>query len=820
MTYNRSSSSSSSQACTCHVDSQQQLDKIFGVNQSDVKLDLVNEIGFIVLDCIEQIIQVVSSGLKHFNSIHWSIHRIFKLLLRAMSAVMTTSNNQQQHTSAAASGCSTAALECMFSTQRSMVAKFPELVFGDDRDERDFDFDTDDDDDIMADSHYYPSATGCEPSDRCANLILILLGHCATSTSTTMVRAQAAASLYSLMRQNFDIENNFARVKIQITVALSTLLGRAGMSSSTLCEVRKDICFNEEYLKQVLKTILLYAERDSIEMQNTKFSNQVRDLILNLHTILLDTVKMKEYSQDPDMLMDLMYRVAKGYQQTSSPDLRLSWLQNMALKHSQRNNFTEAAMCYVHGAALVIEYLTSTENLDLLDCRGAACLECVSLNVLEECSVYDDVIAADQVCLGDEFTEIGFVSLLDRAAELFQKAGMFEVMSQVYNKVALPLIEKTNDYKKLSDTYLKLHESYGKLERLQGRRMFGTYFRVGFYGAKFFRADGLDGEEFVYKEPTLTKLSEIFGRLQNFYSERFGEDCVTIIKDSNTVDAGALDPQKAYIQITYVEPYFDAYELRTRTTHFQKNFNLKRFVFFTPFTPDGRAHGQLNQQFKRKTILTVEHHFPYLKSRIRVQSRQTVVMGPIEVALEDLRSKTDELARSVRQNPADPKMLQMVLQGCIGTTVNRGPMEMATVFLSPRYGNGCDRSPAEPSPDESPPSRLQNKLRLCFKDFSKKCSDALAKNKTLIGPDQRDYQRELERNYREFTEQLAPLLKSCVAFPVRGDSDGYNSFAGTCRSSQTGGGGHCTEDEEDEDDNTITNISNGDNTTEPSSNGV
>lgn len=89
-------------------------------------------------------------------------------------------------------------------------------------------------------------------------------------------------------------------------------------------------------------------------------------------------------------------------------------------------------------------------------------------------------------------------------------------------------------------------------------------------------------------------------------------------------------------------------------------------MFFTPFTPDGRAHGQLNQQYKRKTILTVEHHFPYLKTRIRVQSRQTIVMGPIEVALEDLRKKTDELARSISQHPADPKMLQMVLQGCIG----------------------------------------------------------------------------------------------------------------------------------------------------------
>lgn len=62
---------------------------------------------------------------------------------------------------------------------------------------------------------------------------------------------------------------------------------------------------------------------------------QVKDLVLNLHTILSDTVQMKEYSKDPDMLMDLMYRVAKGYQQTSSPDLRLAWLENMARKHSQ-----------------------------------------------------------------------------------------------------------------------------------------------------------------------------------------------------------------------------------------------------------------------------------------------------------------------------------------------------------------------------------------------------------------------------------------------------------------------------------------------------
>jgi len=51
-------------------------------------------------------------------------------------------------------------------------------------------------------------------------------------------------------------------------------------------------------------------------------------------------------------------------------------------------------------------------------------------------------------------------------------------------------------------------------------------------------------------------------------------------------------------------------------------------------------------------------------------------------------------------------------------------MEMATVFLSPpvlQYDkNNSERNPDESIIQSSQPPRLQNKLRLCFKDFSKK----------------------------------------------------------------------------------------------------
>ena len=41
------------------------------------------------------------------------------------------------------------------------------------------------------------------------------------------------------------------------------------------------------------------------------------------------------------------------------------------------------------------------------------------------------------------------------------------------------------------------------------------------------------------------------------------------------------------------------------------------------------------------------------------------------MAIEDVQSKTSELKKALSQMKPDVKMLQMVLQGCIGTTVNQ-----------------------------------------------------------------------------------------------------------------------------------------------------
>ncbi|CAF0831727.1 unnamed protein product [Brachionus calyciflorus] len=673
--------------------------------------NLSTEFVLISLDLIDLIVKIIQVNQLNQNNFIFESNSQSQYLLSNIMRILLNSLNLEQ---------STKALINLFSHQRSLVIKFPELLFEDD-------------------------------TEYCSDLCMRLLKHSTSNLQT--VRAQASASLYFLMRQNFDIGNNFSRVKMQVTMSLSSLVAgnkinpilipsldpaaQAPILNSVLIDF-----YNVKCLKRSLKTILFYAESD-LELIESSFPSQVKDLVLNLNTILSDTVKMRENQDDPEMLIDLMHRIANCYQ--NSPDMRLIWLQNMAQKHLQQQNLVEAGQCLIHAAALVAEYISLIENKPYLPV-GCANFKNVSVNVLEESAVSDDVLISpfdEGVCTGKYFSETGLIGLIEQAAVFLVHSQHYEVANQLY-KILIPIYEAHKDIKKLSQVHSKLHDCFNKILLNSNKRLFGTYFRVGFYGEKF---EDLNGEEFIYKEPGITKLAEIAHRLENFYCNKFGQGVVEIMKDSNNVDKNSLDlVTKAYIQITYVEPYFDRYELSKCETFFEKNYSLKRFIYATPFTMDGKAHGPLNQQYKRKTVLTTERAFPYVKTRIPVIDKSQFVLGPVEVAIEDLQKKIDELKNATLQEPADPKILQMVLQGCVGTTVNQGPLEMAMTFLQPISSETI--------------TEHHNKLRICFKEFSRRCADALKKNKTLIGPDQYEYQREMERNCTELKAKIDPLIEN------------------------------------------------------------
>lgn len=80
--------------------------------------------------------------------------------------------------------------------------------------------------------------------------------------------------------------------------------------------------------------------------------------------------------------------------------------------------------------------------------------------------------------------------------------------------------------------------------------------------------------------------------------------------DLSQVNPKDLEAKFAYIQVTHVTPYLEEKELEERKTDFERSHNIRRFVFETPFTESGKRHGGVEEQCKRRTVLTSEWSLP------------------------------------------------------------------------------------------------------------------------------------------------------------------------------------------------------------------
>ncbi|XDB66416.1 hypothetical protein ABFV05_020032 [Capra hircus] len=131
------------------------------------------------------------------------------------------------------------------------------------------------------------------------------------------------------------------------------------------------------------------------------------------------------------------------------------------------------------------------------------------------------------------------------------------------------------------------------------------------------------------------------------------------------VNVKELDPKYAHIQVTYVKPYFDDKELTERKTEFERNHNINRFVFEAPYTLSGKKQGCIEEQCKRRTILTTSNSFSYVNKRIAINYEQQIHLKSIDVATDEIKDKTAELQKLCSSADVDMIQLQLKLQGCV-----------------------------------------------------------------------------------------------------------------------------------------------------------
>ncbi|XP_061575354.1 dedicator of cytokinesis protein 10 isoform X9 [Cololabis saira] len=572
----------------------------------------------------------------------------------------------------------------------------------------------------------FPSAFFQGKADLCGCLCYEILKCCNHRSSST--QTEAAALLYFFMRQNFEFTKgkSIVRSHLQVIKAVSQLIADAGIGGSRF--------------QQSLAIINNFANGDA-PLKNTPFPAEVKDLTKRIRTVLMATAQMKEHEKDPEMLVDLQYSLANSY--ASTPELRRTWLESMAKVHVRNGDLSEAAMCYIHISALIAESLKRRASF----CMGWAAFMCISPNVKEEGAMKEDTGTQDT-----PYTEDTLVEQLELCVDYLWKSERYELIADI-NKPVIAVFEKRRDFKRLSELYYDIHRSYLKVTEVVNseKRLFGRYYRVAFYGQGFFEEE--ESKEFIYKEPKLTGLSEISQRLLKLYSDKFGADNVKMIQDSNKVNPKDLDSKFAYIQVTYVVPYFDEKEQHDKRTDFERHHNINRFVFETPFTLSGKKHGDVEEQCKRRTILTTSSSFPYLKKRIQVVEQQSTEMNPIEVAIDEMSRKVSELNQLCNMEEVDMIRLQLKLQGSVSVKVNAGPMAYARAFLEEKN--------AKKYPDNQ-----VKLLKEIFRQFAEACGQALDVNERLIKEDQLEYQEEMRAHYRDMLTELSGImneqLEKCV----------------------------------------------------------
>ncbi|ELK36708.1 Dedicator of cytokinesis protein 9 [Myotis davidii] len=565
----------------------------------------------------------------------------------------------------------------------------------------------------------FPSTFYEGRADMCAALCYEILKFCNSKLSS--IRTEASQLLYFLMRNNFDYtgKKSFVRTHLQVIISVSQLIADVVGIGGTR-------------FQQSLSIINNCANSDRL-IKHTTFSSDVKDLTKRIRTVLMATAQMKEHENDPEMLVDLQYSLAKSY--ASTPELRKTWLDSMARIHVKNGDLSEAAMCYVHVTALVAEYLTRKGMFR----QGCTAFRVITPNIEEEASMMEDVGMQDV-----HFNEDVLMELLEQCADGLWKAERYELIADIY-KLIIPIYEKRRDFERLAHLYDTLHRAYSKVTEVMhsGRRLLGTYFRVAFFGQGFFEDE--DGKEYIYKEPKLTPLSEISQRLLKLYSDKFGSENVRMIQDSGKVNPKDLDSKYAYIQVTHVTPFFDEKELQERKTEFERSHNIRRFMFEMPFTQAGKRQGGVEEQCKRRTILTAIHCFPYVKKRIPVMYQHHTDLNPIEVAIDEMSKKVAELRQLCSSADVDMIKLQLKLQGSVSVQVNAGPLAYARAFL--------DDTNTKRYPD--------NKVKLLkevFRQFVEACGQALVVNERLIKEDQLEYQEEMKANYREMAKELSEIM--------------------------------------------------------------
>lgn len=296
----------------------------------------------------------------------------------------------------------------------------------------------------------------------CGQIVYELLKCC--DSRLALLRQEACAVLYLLMRSNFEFSGRkgLTRVHLQVIISVSQMIGG------------NVIGLNNARFQESLSFINSYATSDKA-MKGSGFPFEVKDLTKRVRTVLMATAQMQAHQMDPERMLELQNSLANSY--ASTPELRHTWLITMARNHEQNGNISEAAMCSLHIAALMAEYLKLKGGAYVK--WGAEVFGKISRNIPRD----EKGLKLDSGTQDSQYTEQILLDQLKDSADCLDRAERYECLGELY-RLIIPILENRRDYTSLSQSYEHLAQAYNKITEVNrsGKRWLGRFYRIVFYG--------------------------------------------------------------------------------------------------------------------------------------------------------------------------------------------------------------------------------------------------------------------------------------------------------------------------------------------------
>ncbi|KAK2163113.1 hypothetical protein LSH36_85g03072 [Paralvinella palmiformis] len=518
-----------------------------------------------------------------------------------------------------------------------------------------------------------------------------------TLVPETELRKATLPILFDMMKCEQKAEGSFRRVETELLDHLDILVNS-----------HKG---DPEY-KQLFNTVLLEKVQTEASWQEAG-SNFIQS-ITKLLERLLDYRNVLEGEENTEKRMTCTMNLLNFYKhEVDHHQMYMRYLYKLKELHLQSSNHTEAAFTLLLHAKVLDwtdQLLPEEENFPM------------EYSWSRKEKLYDEIIRLFD--LGKTW-EYG-IPLCKELAEFYERRIQYDRLSKVLEKQA---------------------QFYNNI--LYTLRLGPGYFRVGFYGQNF--PLFVRNREFVYRGHPLERLASF---QEHLLSEFNGAKILTSINSPGEDIRQGLQQcilnflsHISDIQIWPVRPLPDINsdflesDVPMNVRNFYKVNQVDIFQLDRPYHVGTKDD---NNEFKtlhiERVTMRIAEKLPGILRWFEILEHQTVLLSPIQVAIDSMERKNSELhvlTDSYKERRmSDVRSLTMNLSGTIDAAVSGGFSKYQEAFFNPEFAEQPENSEAV------------NRLKALFLDQLQILEHGLEIHSQLISPDMRELHKRLVELYK------------------------------------------------------------------------